>query len=582
MVLMAFTAGFSVNVGDPTKASDVDVLAANDDFLKNAIDTFIANDANNRVLTGTGSGTANGEANLTFDGSTLALTGAQTISSTLGVTGLITATGGVSGALTGNVTGNVTGDVTGNVTGNISGNVTGGTISGSTGTFSGDVTLSKDAPYLIMTDSGTGGGTSKIAVDAVGSNHGFYFQADGSTNHVILESNGDFKVDADTLFVDASEDRVGICTASPRYNFAVKGDNATAVGIALDNDSGGGALDISALGASYGAHGAAAGEIWFYSPDNINIGGATGNTNDIKFLGAGAEIARFTSDGDLLIGETSDQIARVYATTGTSGDFAGYFKNTVSNRGPLFLENTNASLDDCMHRMSASAAYNGSSAPFSFMVCTSSIASSADTEFLMRGDGEAYADGAWNNSGADYQEYFESASGEAAEVGRAIVLDSDKVRYYNADTDSTDDIMGVTRPQADNKNSAVVGNVAWNHWTDKYLTDDWGVYLREDVTVWTYTDEKGDEHTVHERAEIAKDSNWTPPEGATSSTQSVRKLNPDFNKSLDATYESREVRDEWWLIGLLGQIQVKAGETVNPRWIKMKNISDAVELYYVR
>jgi hypothetical protein len=83
---MAYTAGFSVNVGDPTKASDVSTLAANDDFLKNAIDTFIANDANNRVLTGTGSGTANGEANLTFDGSTLALTGAQTISSTLSVT----------------------------------------------------------------------------------------------------------------------------------------------------------------------------------------------------------------------------------------------------------------------------------------------------------------------------------------------------------------------------------------------------------------------------------------------------------------------------------------------------------------
>ncbi len=104
---MAFTAGFSVNVGDPTKASDVDVLAANDDYLKNAIDTFIANDANNRVLTATGSGTANAESNLTFDGSTLTVTG--TVSATT-----------------------------------LSGNVTGGTISGTTGTFSGNVTISKD------------------------------------------------------------------------------------------------------------------------------------------------------------------------------------------------------------------------------------------------------------------------------------------------------------------------------------------------------------------------------------------------------------------------------------------------------
>jgi hypothetical protein len=103
---MAYTAGFSVSVGDPTKASDVTTLAANDDFLKTAIDKIMvdsatptfalvngvtattqssgnnstklattayadaatisfANDANNRVVTGTGSG-LNGEADLTF------------------------------------------------------------------------------------------------------------------------------------------------------------------------------------------------------------------------------------------------------------------------------------------------------------------------------------------------------------------------------------------------------------------------------------------------------------------------------------------------------------------------------------
>lgn len=121
---MAYTAGFSVSVGDPTKASNITTLAANDDFLKAAVDAIMtdsatpsasikstvvladgvaattqsngdnstkvattayadaqgvsfSNDANNRVVTGTGSG-INGEANLTFDGSTLALSGDQT------------------------------------------------------------------------------------------------------------------------------------------------------------------------------------------------------------------------------------------------------------------------------------------------------------------------------------------------------------------------------------------------------------------------------------------------------------------------------------------------------------------------
>lgn len=116
---MAYTAGFSVNVGDPTKASNITTLAANDDFLKAAVDAIMTdsatpsasikstvvlangvtattqssgdnstkvattayadaqgisftNDANNRVVTGTGSG-INGEANLTFDGTDLAM-----------------------------------------------------------------------------------------------------------------------------------------------------------------------------------------------------------------------------------------------------------------------------------------------------------------------------------------------------------------------------------------------------------------------------------------------------------------------------------------------------------------------------
>ena len=42
---MAYTAGFSVNVGDPTKASDVTTLAANDDYLKAAVDAIMADSA---------------------------------------------------------------------------------------------------------------------------------------------------------------------------------------------------------------------------------------------------------------------------------------------------------------------------------------------------------------------------------------------------------------------------------------------------------------------------------------------------------------------------------------------------------
>jgi len=171
---------------------------------------------------------------------------------TLGVTGLITATGGVSGALTGNVTGNVTGNLTGDVTGNISGNVTGGTISGSTATFSG----------LISGNGGAeiGSNTAKVKFysdanysgiyngSSLGSDESYYFgsgdhfwYSDGSLAMKI--DNGDFAVDTDTLFVDASADRVGINTTSPHGPLTVKpaaNENFSVVG-------GSGDLRLSAL-----------------------------------------------------------------------------------------------------------------------------------------------------------------------------------------------------------------------------------------------------------------------------------------------------------------------------------------------
>ena len=117
------------------------------------------------------------------------------------------------------------------------------------------------------------------------------------------------------------------------------------------------------------------------------------------------------------------------------------------------------------------------------------------------------------------------------------------------------------------------------------------MYLREDNVIWTYTitdkesQDYGQEVAVYEWRELAKDAEWVAPKGAVSSTQSERKLNPAYTGPLDKVdpdYVPREDRDEWNLIGLLGQIQIKAGEATNPRWKKMKDISAGVQLWYVR
>jgi len=57
------------------------------------VSDFMTNGSNNRVLTATGTDGQNAEANLTFDGSTLALTGALTVSTNATITGNLTVNG---------------------------------------------------------------------------------------------------------------------------------------------------------------------------------------------------------------------------------------------------------------------------------------------------------------------------------------------------------------------------------------------------------------------------------------------------------------------------------------------------------
>ena len=75
----ATTASFALNAPNATNA----LTASN-------ITPAITNEADNRVLTANGGGTINGEANLTFDGSTLNLNGSQIISGDLTVNGTTT------------------------------------------------------------------------------------------------------------------------------------------------------------------------------------------------------------------------------------------------------------------------------------------------------------------------------------------------------------------------------------------------------------------------------------------------------------------------------------------------------------
>jgi hypothetical protein len=218
------------------------------------------------------------------------------------------------------------------------------------------------------------------------------------------------------------------------------------------------------------------------------------------------------------------------------------FRQTATVRN-LVLTNTNASFAGPSIDIDVTRA---ASTDFVFLAALSNAR--ADTEFNLRGDGNAFADGSWTGGGADYAEYFEWSDGNPDADDRrgiAVVLDGDKIRPALAGEDPIGVISG---------NPSVIGDSAWNKWSGKYLRDDYGTYIQEDYEV-----EDEDGNTV---------------------IQQRRKLNPAYDP--DVEYTSREERPEWDCVGLMGKLRLRKGQPTGSRWIKMRDISATVEEWLVR
>ncbi len=281
--------------------------------------------------------------------------------------------------------------------------------------------------------------------------------------------------------------------------------------------------------------------------------------------------------------DNSDSMLKVDAGTdcvivggGSRTSDAIFNVQSSANAKTIEVDNTNASLAQDMLRFDTTR--SGHSA-FNFLRMMSG--NSGDSEFIMTGEGNMYADGTFNANGADYAEFFETNDGNVIAVGKTVVLDGNKVRASTSSDDAAT-VIGVVRPKVDGINSMIVGNTAWNSWTNRYLHDDYGRFIMEDYTVteWeTGVSTDGVKNTLsYDTDKIPSDV--TVPSDAVVKTQQRKKANPDYDKSKE--YKSRAERDEWVIIGMLGQIQITKGQKTGTNWIKMKDISDTVEEWLVR
>ena len=378
------------------------------------------------------------------------------------------------------------------------------------------------------------GGSANIRV-AESSGGDLRMNVSGSTGGIGTHSNHPllFRTNSTERMRIDSSGNVGIGTSSPNEKFTVSsGNTTTAISIINSKTTTLGTETnfLSFFGTSNG------GSVFSVPLAQIGAISANGSAqlgslvfHTSAFNSASTEHMRILSNGALQVKVGSS----VYDTWSNNSD-ACQINTNIIDKVPFTVNAANSAFGNDVQRLLCD---RGATSNFDFLVTTSGDL--ADDQHKLRGDGNAYADGSWNGGGADYAEYFEWKDGNTNNEDRrgyTVVLDGHQIRKSTSD-DNSSTIIG-----AISGNPSVVGDNAWNSWSNKYQKDDYGSYV---------LDSDGD-----------------------------RILNSSYDETKE--YVTREDRQEWGIVGLMGKLRIRVGQTVGSNWIKMREISDTVHEYLVR
>lgn len=347
--------------------------------------------------------------------------------------------------------------------------------------------------------------------------------------------------------------------------------------------------DISPSGIAVGEGDASNVPLAAYSSDPtciIALNDDTTSSNGAVGVAATGDLLQLRSDG--AVRATFDGS---YMGIGSTSPSALLFVGSSSTEPMVRVNPTNAS-----YALPIFNVYSNRSASTDFDFAQYRSAGGAgDLEFRFSGDGNGTCDGSWTGGGADYAEYFEWSDGNQNGEDRRgvpVVLDGHKIRPA---------LDGEEPFGAVSANPSVIGDGDIDRWKEKYLRDDYGANVFEDYEVleWQETvtetlkvpekNEKGKvtivekeftETVLHSYAFDEIPEGVTVPANAKRTTQQRRKLNPDFDPSLE--YVSRADRPEWAAIGLTGKLRIRKGRPVGANWQKMRDISKTVEEWLVK
>jgi len=337
--------------------------------------------------------------------------------------------------------------------------------------------------------------------------------------------------------------------------------------------------------------------------DNTIIGQFNGNESNLDLRNTNDNIVISDGDGRARIYTNPEGYTKMMAKTANYFGAGGAYHEFGSNNNDTSLVIFNLSNSNMTNAVLYTNCHRSGSSGFMFADFFSG--NTADLEFRLRGDGNAYADGSWNGGGADYAEYFEWADGNSDNqnrTGYTVVLDGNKIKLATSD-DAAANIIGAV-----SVNPSVVGDSDIDQWKHKYQRDEFGGFIWETYTVteWTETVKENTDEVLDDDGNVIAPAlpektrevlhsyetdkipdDVTVPDNATVLTKDgngvdfLRKvLNPDYDP--DAAYISREDRKEWATIGLMGKLRIRKGQTTGDRWIKMRDVSDSVEEWLVR
>lgn len=164
----------------------------------------------------------------------------------------------------------------------------------------------------------------------------------------------------------------------------------------------------------------------------------------------------------------------------------------------------------------------------------------AGNAFKVLFNGQTFADGEYSSAGADYAEMFEWKDGNPNNedrVGRFVTLKGKNIEIAD---ETSNYILGIVSGAP-----TIIGDNPMR-WHNKYLNDEWGRPIYEDVEV------------IYTEYEIQEDG--TIKEIEKTRTDHIRKLNPLYNSQ--EKYIPREERQEWDYIGMMGKLLVRQDGTL--------------------